>query len=241
MTSEPIFHGKVVATYTGIGGDSGESPVVSKRVACLMAYTDGLSKLRAGAENRRTGQRHRIAWERTKPSPEETQPKLQGTRRLQASDSPSRIWSAMSVEDSAAIAGYLGIARIDPRDFGINLLLAGVPSLSKLPNGTMLTFNKHNSQQVSLHVNGPSYPSRYAGNRIAARHQLPALASKYQLAASTHAGLIGKVATEGTILPGDEFSVTLPQYMFSRECMGRYDWRLFITGTPSGARPGSKF
>ena len=110
-------HGTLVSGYVGAPGSL-------KKTECdtLEFAFDGI-----------VGDRHRgftrAAWDLTDKQPG-------GTERRN-----ERQWSAVAHEDLAAVSKQLGLpAALRAGDVAVNLSISGVPELSRLPRGTVLTF-----------------------------------------------------------------------------------------------------
>ena len=110
-------HGTLVSAYVGAPGSL-------KKVECdtLKFAFDGI-----------VGDRHRgftrAAWELTDKQPG-------GTERRN-----ERQWSAVAHEDLDAVSTQLNLpAALKAGDVAVNLSIAGVPEFSRLPRGTVLTF-----------------------------------------------------------------------------------------------------
>ena len=110
-------HGTLVSAYVGAPGSL-------KKVECdtLKFAFDGI-----------VGDRHRgftrAAWDLTDKQPG-------GTERRN-----ERQWSAVAHEDLAAVSTQLNLpAALKAGDVAVNLSIAGVPEFSRLPRGTVLTF-----------------------------------------------------------------------------------------------------
>lgn len=110
-------HGTLVSAYVGAPGSL-------KKVECdtLEFAFDGI-----------VGDRHRgftrAAWELTDKQPG-------GTERRN-----ERQWSAVAHEDLDAVSTQLNLpAALKAGDVAVNLSIAGVPEFSRLPRGTVLTF-----------------------------------------------------------------------------------------------------
>lgn len=119
-----------------------------------------------------------------------------------------RQWSAVSIEELAAIARAMDLANeLTPAELGANLCIAGVAELSRLPKGTTLTF----PSGVVLVVVEYNPPCHDMGKKIAATHATRSgakLASTaFSKAAKLTRGIVGVVDVPGRISAGDEVMV----------------------------------
>ena len=124
-----------------------------------------------------------------------------------------REFSAVSVEDLQAIGQGLDIGNVPPGLLGENLIIDGIPSLSKLPMGTMLFFRKDkaNARASVLMVMGENEPCTEPGLAIQRFFPKPLdLATKFPRAAHGRRGVVGIVYASGTISKGDEVIVCVP-------------------------------
>ncbi len=112
----------------------------------------------------------------------------------------ARQLSVVGVEELALIAAALGVPRVDYRWLGANLLLSGVPSLTRCAPGTRLSFGSG----AVLVVDGENEPCRKVGKAIArAVGADAALASRFVKAAHHLRGLVAWVERPGLIRHGD--------------------------------------
>lgn len=74
----------------------------------------------------------------------------------------SRQVSIVSPEENAEIARRLGVDRVEPEWLGANLVIDGVPDLTRLPPGTRLFF----PGPATLVVEGENNPCRFAGRSV---------------------------------------------------------------------------
>jgi MOSC domain-containing protein YiiM len=154
------------------------------------------------------GDRHRsftrACWEGDK------QP--EGTRRRN-----ERQWSAVSVEELAAISDSMDLAEpLQASTVGANLCLEGVPSLSRLPRGTALKF----PSGVQLMVEEYNPPCSDMGEKVAEEYTGKSgsnlTASAFSNAAKFSRGVVGVVEATGRIAVGDEVTIEterLPKWL----------------------------
>ena len=119
----------------------------------------------------------------------------------------SRQVSLVSVEELAELAIALGVPRVEPSWLGANLVLAGVPTLSRVPPGTRLFF----PAEATLVVSAENLPCVYPGRAIQARYtEVPGVAERFPRCAVGLRGLVAWVERPGTISAGDEVRLALP-------------------------------
>jgi MOSC domain-containing protein YiiM len=115
-----------------------------------------------------------------------------------------RQWSAVSVEELGQIAADMGAGgTISPASVGANLCIEGIPELSRLPKGTLLTF----PSGAELIVEEYNPPCKDMAAILGERHKVSATA--FSKAAKLKRGVVGVVEVPGTISAGDDVSVTL--------------------------------
>jgi MOSC domain-containing protein YiiM len=154
------------------------------------------------------GDRHqsftRACWEGDK------QP--EGTRRRN-----ERQWSAVSVEELAAISDSMDLAEpLQASTVGANLCLEGVSNLSRLPRGTQLKF----PSGAQLMVEEYNPPCSDMGKKVAREHTGKSgsnlAASAFSNAAKFSRGVVGVVEATGRIAVGDEVIIEterLPKWL----------------------------
>ena len=147
------------------------------------------------------GDRHR-SYERRAWSGDK-QPK--GTTRRN-----ERQWSAVSVEELAAIADKMDLSEpLSATDLGANLCLAGINELSRLPKGTVLKF----PSGAELMVEEYNPPCHDMGKKLASKYTTrsgkPLSTTAFSKAAELTRGVVGVVEVPGTVSPGDDVTVEL--------------------------------
>jgi hypothetical protein len=116
--------------------------------------------------------------------------------------------SIVSREELGEVARRMDLAELPPEWIGANLVLEGIPRLSRLPTGTRIFFAGDASAVVEA-INGPC---RDAGRSIARhagdRKELELLFSKVALGLR---GIVASVERAGTIRPGTDLTVRVPE------------------------------
>ncbi len=108
--------------------------------------------------------------------------------------------SMLSEEELAEVAETLTIALLPPEWIGGNLLIAGVPSFSRLPPRSILMF----PSGAAIRIDGDNGPCRFSGRSIADRVPgRPDLELGFVKAAKHKRGLVGWVEREGEVRAGD--------------------------------------
>jgi hypothetical protein len=108
--------------------------------------------------------------------------------------------SILSAEEMADVATALAIPELKPEWIGGNLLLSGVPELSKLPPRTMLMF----PSGATVRIDGDNGPCKKSGASIAANiPNRPDIEFGFVKAAKYKRGLLGWVEREGAVRVGD--------------------------------------
>ncbi|GAB6875382.1 MOSC domain-containing protein [Thermaerobacter litoralis] len=119
--------------------------------------------------------------------------------------------SAVSVEECAAIATGLGLDAVLPEWLGANLLLEGLPELTRLPAGARLLF----PGGAGLVCEGENRPCRRPGEVLAALHPLhperEALPVRFVQVARGRRGIVLSVERPGRIAQGDRVRIWLPR------------------------------
>jgi MOSC domain-containing protein YiiM len=115
-----------------------------------------------------------------------------------------RQWSAVSVEELREIAAAMGArSPLTPASVGANLCLEGIPSVSRLPKGTLLAF----PSGAELIVEEYNPPCSKMGKIQGEAHGVAATA--FPKAAKLTRGVVGVVEAAGSIRAGDEVTVTI--------------------------------
>lgn len=147
------------------------------------------------------GDRHRgfdrVAWAGDK------QP--EGTRRRN-----ERQWSAMSVEEIAAVSQAMDLdTPLTAGRLGANLCLEGVADLSRMPKGTVLRF----PSGAELIVEEYNPPCHDMGKQVAADFRTHAgtapEATAFPKAAKLTRGVVGVVEVPGTISVDDDVEIVV--------------------------------
>ncbi|WP_376703928.1 MOSC domain-containing protein [Mesorhizobium sp. ISC25] len=123
--------------------------------------------------------------------------------------------SIVAADELAIVAERMGITEIKPEWIGANLLIEGLPHLSRLPSGTLL-FCKGGA---TVKIDAQNGPCRIAGRSVAekagmADHEAGALL--FPKAAKRLRGLVAWVEKPGTIAAGEEISVRVPEQWIYR-------------------------
>jgi len=123
--------------------------------------------------------------------------------------------SIVSPGELAIVAERMALPEIKPEWMGANLLLEGIPQLSMLPAGTLLFFKGG----VTIKIDAQNHPCRDAGRAIAegaGMADVEAGTLLFPKAAKRLRGLVGWVEKPGTIAPGEEISVRVPEQWIYR-------------------------
>jgi hypothetical protein len=128
----------------------------------------------------------------------------------------TRQLSLVAADEMGVIAERMNIAELRPEWIGANLVIEGLANLSMLPAGTLLFFKAG----VTLKVDGQNHPCRLAGSSVArhagmADQQAGALA--FVQAAKRLRGLVAWVEKPGTVRPGVDISVRIPEQWIYRD------------------------
>jgi MOSC domain-containing protein YiiM len=124
----------------------------------------------------------------------------------------TRHLSFVSVEECAEVAALLGIAEVDPRLLGANLVLEGFPELSFLPPATRLQF----PSGATIFVTEQNAPCVHPARKLAEAYGQPRLAAMFPKAAMGRRGLVGLVEREGPVQTGDTVRAIAPPAAVSR-------------------------
>ena len=174
---------KVVSVYLGSAEELGKEPR-----PFLQAELDGF-----------VGDRHKSYSRQTWVG--DKQPK--GTNRRN-----ERQWSAVSVEELAEIQRTMDLKEpLTAASLGANICLSGVPHLSRLPKGTILTF----PSGAELMVEEYNPPCLSMGRELASIHTTnsgkPIQDTAFAKAAHYSRGVVGVVEVAGIIKAGDEVTI----------------------------------
>lgn len=123
--------------------------------------------------------------------------------------------SIVAPDELATIAGRMGLDRVTPEWLGANLLIDGIARLSMLPPGTMLFFKGG----VTIKIDAQNHPCRDAGRAIARGAGMTDVEEGSLLfpkVAKRLRGLVGWVEKPGTITPGEDLSVRVPEQWIYR-------------------------
>jgi MOSC domain-containing protein YiiM len=112
----------------------------------------------------------------------------------------SRQLSLLSLEELAATAAALGLARLEPTWLGANVVLSGAAALTATGPSTRLLF----PSGAVLVVDGDNAPCTKSGAAVARALGDPSLTFRYVKAAHRRRGLVAWVEREGPICLGDE-------------------------------------
>ena len=119
-----------------------------------------------------------------------------------------RQWSAVSVEELAEIQRTMDLKEpLTAASLGANICLSGVPHLSRLPKGTILTF----PSDAVLMVEEYNPPCLSMGRALASIHTTnsgqPIEDTAFAKAAHYSRGVVGVVEVAGIIKAGDEVTI----------------------------------
>lgn len=130
-----------------------------------------------------------------------------------------RQWSAISTEEIELIEKNMDLAEpLLAASLGVNLCLTGVPELSNLPRGTLLTF----ASGAILMVEEYNPPCSDMGEKLASMHTTrsgePLTIGSFSSAAKFSRGVVGVVEVGGQVAAGDAViieSEQLPKWLRS--------------------------
>lgn len=113
--------------------------------------------------------------------------------------------SLVSLEELAQIAGLMGLPAIQPEWLGANIVLAGLPRLSFLPNGSRLFF----AGGAVLAAEGYNAPCSVSGTAVAAG---AGRGTKLDFVkpATHRRGIVASVEHPGRIMPGSAVEIVVP-------------------------------
>jgi hypothetical protein len=130
----------------------------------------------------------------------------------------SRQFSIISAEEMSEVAAQLNIAHIQPEWLGANILTSGIPAITFLPPSTRLTF----PGGVALVVLGENEPCVNVGRVF--KEELPDLIkheADFVKAAVHKRGIVAWIEHPGTISPGDEITVEIPELVDYTQFLAR--------------------
>ncbi|MEP1208926.1 MAG: molybdenum cofactor sulfurase [Rhizobiaceae bacterium] len=115
--------------------------------------------------------------------------------------------SILSPQELRTIARRLDIPELKSEWIGGNLLLDGIPDLTRLPPRTVLFFDNG----ATIRIDGDNLPCRESGRSIAAQFEGREDIEMSFAKQSRHMrGLVGWVEKEGTIATGEGFEARIP-------------------------------
>lgn len=117
--------------------------------------------------------------------------------------------SIVSLEELKEVAQALGVPRVEPDWVGANLMVSGIPNLTKLPPGTRFHF----SDGVGLVVEGENMPCTTAGKTVQANYPgRDGLTRAFPKFALGKRGLVAWVERPGRIRAGEDVQVSITEY-----------------------------
>jgi hypothetical protein len=115
-----------------------------------------------------------------------------------------RQFSVLSVEELAAIAAKMGVARIDPAWVGASLVVEGIPDFSHVPPSSRL----QGPDGVALVVDMENRPCHLPAKVIDAH--LPGVGGRFKTAANGRRGVTAWVEREGVLRLGEMLRLHIP-------------------------------
>lgn len=126
-----------------------------------------------------------------------------------------RQFSAVSVEELEDISTHLHLPKPIPHGcLGENLVLSGIPKLSRLPVGTMLFFRKDREEKRTavLIVWAENMPCIGPGEEIQNYFpKIPRIAELFSKISHGKRGIVGSIYSSGNIRTGDTVLGVLPE------------------------------
>ena len=189
---EPL-HGTVASLFLG---DSG---TLSKTAQSSLKFAfDGI-----------VGDRHRgltrKAWEQTDKQPGGTEQRNE------------RQWSAVAQEDLDKASQALNLAKpMSAGDVAVNLSISGIPDFSRLPRGTIITFEGGVVLMVEEYNPPCSRMSQYVAKGHEAATGVPLGEADFIEASKFSRGLVGVVEVPGVVSVGEGVSIApevLPKWL----------------------------
>lgn len=122
--------------------------------------------------------------------------------------------SLVADDELALVAERLGLARIDARAIGANLVIAGLPRLSLLPRGTKLLIEGG----AILEVSDQNAPCRFAGKGAQDRHGegRTDIELAFAKAAKRLRGIVAAVEHPGVVKAGASVEALIPEQWIYR-------------------------
>lgn len=114
--------------------------------------------------------------------------------------------SIVSVEDLAAAARKMQMHALEAEWLGANLLIEGIPNLSRLPPNTRLYF----SGGAALVISGENHPCRVAGRAIEDQSGMAGAVDLFPKAARGLRGVVAVVELPGIIAAGETVRAEVP-------------------------------
>lgn len=122
----------------------------------------------------------------------------------------SRQVSLVAAEELTRIAANMGVPAIEPEWIGANLVLRGVPDLSRLPPMTRIYF----PELAAIALEGENHPCLFPGKAIQhAYPEMPGLGKRFPKAALHLRGVVGWVERAGMIREGDTVRIAVPEHV----------------------------
>jgi MOSC domain-containing protein YiiM len=116
--------------------------------------------------------------------------------------------SIVSVEELQTVAANLSVPRVEPAWVGANLLLSGIPDLTRLPSGSRLHFEGG----VGIVIEGENLPCTTAGGCVQQQFpDRPGITSAFPKRALGKRGLVAWVERPGVIRTGESVLVRRPE------------------------------
>lgn len=115
--------------------------------------------------------------------------------------------SLVSREECASIARALDLETLDPGLLGANLVVEGIPGLTRLSPATRLQF----PSGATIFVTESNPPCRQPGRKLVALYDQPELEFGFLRKAKGLRGLVGLVEREGEIRVGDAIRIIAPR------------------------------
>jgi hypothetical protein len=130
-----------------------------------------------------------------------------------------RHFSAISTEEIFVLEGKLCLTDFPSGILGENIVISGIPNLTKLPPTTLLTFHRSDTKRrhAVLAVWGENMPCIVAGEPIEKHYGYPGLAEHFVKAAVGMRGIVGLVYCSGEIAVGDIVTAHIPpQHIYEK-------------------------